>query len=52
MQTRKYPRTMQEAFGPYCSPVFHERNEFNWTPVRVAMAVTYALALAVLVCVL
>lgn len=19
MQTRKYPRTMQEAFGPYCS---------------------------------
>ncbi|CAB4124661.1 hypothetical protein UFOVP61_26 [uncultured Caudovirales phage] len=53
MQTRKYPRTMQEAFGPYTSRQLYERpTEFKWTPVRIALSITYAAALITLVCVL
>lgn len=49
MQTRKYPRTMQEAFGPYTSRDLCEpREEFKWTPIRIALAVTYAVALITL----
>lgn len=35
---RKYPRTMQEAFGPYTDHVLHE-------PERVAMPVEDAIVL-------
>lgn len=52
MQTRKYPRTMQEAFGPYTDNQIHERNEFRWTPIRVALSLTYLAALVAVVCVL
>ena len=30
MQTRKYPRTLQEAFGPYCSPYISEPKETGY----------------------
>lgn len=26
MQTRKYPRTLNEAFGPYCTPYIDEQD--------------------------
>ena len=52
MQTRKYPRTMQEAFGPYTSNRIEERNEFRWTPIRVALALVYLAAFVTLICVL
>jgi len=46
--TRRYPRTMQQAFGPYTSHQIQENPEFVWSPVRIAFAVTYALAFIVL----
>ena len=50
MQTRKYPRTMQEAFGPYTDRTLYERPErFEWSPVRIALALTYAAALVTLI---
>jgi len=53
MQTRKYPRTMQEAFGPYTSrDLCDPREDFKWTPVRIALAVTYAASLVALVVVM
>ena len=52
MQTRKYPRTMQEAFGPYTSNRIEERNEFRWTPIRIVLALTYLAAFVTLICVL
>ena len=52
MQTRKYPRTMQEAFGPYTSNRIEERNEFRWTPIRIVMTLTYLTAFVTLICVL
>lgn len=52
MQTRKYPRTMQEAFGPYTDNQIHERNEFRWTPIRIALALVYLASLVTLICVL
>jgi len=53
MNSRKYPRTLQEAFGPYCSRDIQEPyDEFKWTPVRVALTVTYLAAFVVLYCVL
>ena len=52
MQTRKYPRTMQEAFGPYTSNQIEERNEFRWTPIRIALALTYLAAFVMLICIL
>ncbi len=49
MNTRKHPRTMQEAFGPYTNYTLYERDEkFEWTPLRVVMGITYAMALVVL----
>jgi len=52
MQTRKYPRTLQEAFGPYTSSKIEERRDFRWTPIRIALALTYLAALVTLICVL
>ena len=52
MQTRKYPRTMQEAFGPYTSNRIEERNEFRWTPIRIVLALTYLAAFVMLICIL
>lgn len=46
---RRYPRTLQEAFGPHTSRDIHERNAFRWTPIRVALAVVYVAALVVLI---
>ena len=50
--TRRYPRTLRQAFGPYTSEEISEHVEGFWTTVRVALAVTYALALIVVVAVL
>lgn len=47
MQTRKYPRTMQEAFGPYCSRDLLEPEERMPLHNKVLCAV-YAVALVVL----
>lgn len=49
--TRRYPRTLQQAFGPYTSRQIDEP-EFVWSPVRIALTATYALAIIVLVAVL
>jgi len=48
MQTRKYPRTLQEAFGPYTSRDITELDTFRWTPIRIALCVVYAAALVTL----
>lgn len=48
MNTRKYPRTMQEAFGPHTDNVLYEPKEIRWKPVNIAFAVVYALALITL----
>lgn len=49
---RRYPRTLQEAFGPYTDNQIATDTGFKWTPIRVAFAVVYALALVTLCCVL
>ena len=43
MQTRKYPRTLQEAFGPYTSrdfvePVPRSQQVFTWLYVIAILA--------------
>jgi hypothetical protein len=45
MQTRKYPRTMQEAFGPYTSYRIDEPRETGysaawWAAIAIAAIVT------------
>ena len=53
MNTRRYPRTMNEAFGPYCGNVVYPMREPSfWSPIRVALAVVYAASLVTLVCLL
>ena len=53
MNTRRYPRTLVQAFGPYASgPVYPMREPSFWSPIRVALAVVYAAALVTLVCLL
>lgn len=53
MQTRKFPRTLQEAFGPYTDNNLSEYAErFEWSPVRIALCVTYAATIVTLVAVL
>ena len=52
MNTRKHPRTLQEAFGPYCTPYIEEPEKFVWSPVRIALTLTYAAAIITLICVL
>jgi hypothetical protein len=48
MNTRKYPRTMQEAFGPYTSHQIEDREE----RYKVTDLVIYALFVVVLFLVL
>ena len=53
MNTRRYPRTLVQAFGPYASGPVHPMREAEfWTPIRAALVVVYAAALVTLVCVL
>ena len=53
MNTRRYPRDMKTAFGPYTDNVLYPMREASfWTPIRVALAVVYAAALVTLVCLL
>ncbi len=47
MNTRKYPRTLNEAFGPYTSREFNEPREYSRGFV-LAYAVTVALAALVI----
>lgn len=49
MQTRKYPRTLNEAFGPYCSNQIDEpKRPMDWQDkvVVIASAITGAVCLA------
>lgn len=51
MNTRQYPRTLNEAFpktADYACAVERRREEFRWTPIRVALCITYAVALIAL----
>ena len=52
MQTRKYPRTMNEAFGPYSNgPIFDPSEPpMDWQDVVVGAGC--AVALFALVCIL
>lgn len=49
---RRYPRTLQEAFGPHTSDAIATDDGFRWTPVRIALAIAYAAAIITLICVL
>lgn len=44
MNTRRYPRTLQEAFGPYTSrdiqPMSHEPRPCPWLWIFAAVVVT------------
>lgn len=44
MNTRKYPRTLQEAFGPYTSREVLDKTEFD-TSDLIVMAVCVAAGL-------
>lgn len=49
--TRRFPRTLQQAFGPYTSHDVYEpyvRSTAYWTPVRVAFGLTYLASFIVL----
>lgn len=43
--TRKHPRTLQEAFGPYARDDFEEAEPFAWA-VTLALAVLFVSILA------
>lgn len=50
MHTRRFPRTMQEAFGPYTSNVIHTRApRSSWLSIAISVvAVLVLVACAVL----
>ena len=48
MNTRKYPRTMQEAFGPYTSNQLEPMHDDSVTDVALVLASVAAVALAVM----
>ena len=50
MNTRKFPRTMQEAFGPYTSRDLCDSD--SRAPARFALGIAYVIAFAVLALVL
>lgn len=52
MNTRKYPRTMQEAFGPYTSNQLEPMHDDSVTDVALVLASVAAVALAVMAIVL
>ena len=50
VNTRRYPRTMQEAFGPYTSRELHEPDSDNeglvWWAIMAALCIAAALVIA------
>lgn len=50
--TRRHPRTLQEGFGPYCSPYIEDNEPTYWTPTRILFGVTYLFAFVTLYLVL
>lgn len=51
MNTRKYSRTLNEAFrntADYGCAIERTRPAFRWTPVRIALCITYAVAIVTL----
>ena len=52
MQTRKYPRTLQQAFGPYTSNRIDTQDRFEWSLVRIALCAVYLAAIVTLICVI
>jgi len=52
MQTRQYPRTLNQAFPrtpEYASVIERTRPVFRWTPIRIALCAVYFAALVTLV---
>lgn len=49
MQTRKYPRTMQEAFGPYTGREIHDQDTGYSTAWWAALGVVSVIAMIVIV---
>jgi hypothetical protein len=50
MQTRKYPRTLNEAFGPYCTPYIDEEDSTDYpTAWWVAIVVISIISLITIV---
>lgn len=47
MNTRKYPRSMAEAFGPYTSDQLEPMHDDSVTDVALVLASVAAVALAV-----
>ena len=45
MNTRRYPRTLEEAFGPYAGRTIEDTSAPRWTPWRAVLAVVYAITL-------
>lgn len=50
--TKRFSRSLNESFGPYCSPYFEDNEVRYWTPTRILFAVTYFLAFVTLYMVL
>ena len=46
MQTRKYPRTLNEAFGPYASGPVHDPDEPMHTSDRIVLVASALVALS------
>jgi len=49
MQTRKFPRTMNEAFGPYASGPITEPNEKMPVADKLVLALSIAVAAVIVV---
>lgn len=49
MQTRKFPRTMNEAFGPYASGPIHDPDESMPVADKIVLAFSVAAAVAIVV---
>lgn len=49
MNTRRYPRTLQEAFGPYTSNELHPMRDTRKTPAHEIALYVVALAAVVAV---
>jgi len=46
--TGRAARDLQSAFGPYTSHYIVSRPKRFWTPIRIALTVTYACAIALM----
>jgi hypothetical protein len=49
MNTRKYPRTLNEAFGPYCTPHIDEPESTDYPAAWWAMVVIISIVSLILI---